>query len=328
MLKSIKFAKIMPRQSIYSAIAAVILLQACTSAPDYKVFSGFAQGGNYRVSVDMGPVRASGKEVGRTIDAILDSIDISLSGYNGNSLVSRFNAGEKIVPDRHFTAIKALSDKYKALTDGAFDVGAAPLYDIWGFGFTTDSLPSDDALERAMLECAKGTRINFNAIAQGYTCDVIRDYLHSIGATDFLVDIGEIYCEGRNPKGSGWTVGIDTPVDGNNSPGAMLSGIWMSDPDGGCGIVTSGNYRKYYVRDGRKYAHTIDPRSGRPVTHSLLSATIVAADAAEADALATACMVMGPEAARDFILANEGIEGYLISADSSWCSPGFNLRKN
>ena len=140
-----------------------------------------------------------------------------------------------------------------------------------------------------------------------------------------LVDIGEIFCEGLNPAGRGWTIGVDNPVDGNDTPGADIRGVWESD-GGACGIVTSGNYRKFYVRDGKKYAHTIDPRTGYPVTHGLLSATVVAPTAAEADALATACMVLGPEAARDLILSRPELEGYLITGDGSWMSDGFAAR--
>ena len=139
-----------------------------------------------------------------------------------------------------------------------------------------------------------------------------------------LVDIGEIYCDGLNPSGRGWTIGVDNPVDGNNSPGKDLKGIWHSDGSG-CGIVTSGNYRKFYIKDGKKYAHTIDPRTGYPVQHNLLSATVVAPTAAEADALATACMVLGAEDARSLIESLDGVEAYLICSDSTWKSDGFNL---
>ena len=144
-----------------------------------------------------------------------------------------------------------------------------------------------------------------------------------------LVDIGEIYCCGLNPSGKPWTIGIDTPVDGNQTPGADMKGLWHSDPDGpGQGVVTSGNYRKFYIRDGVKYAHTIDPRSGRPVQHSLLSATVVAPDATTADAAATWCMVLGKDDAVK-MLASQGLEGCLIyEGDDGMqisATPGFEL---
>ena len=300
------------------------------------------------------------------------------------------------------------------------DVAAGPLFDIWGFGFSTDSLPSGDKVFETLAACGMSrlrpaiapgvpadsrslvsssesfltsspssgpaldrlsslspsgstlgqfpslsssgstfdrlsslsssestldrlsslsspestlnsplgsapALLNFNAVAQGYTCDLVADYLRSIGVSDMLVDIGEIYCAGLNPAGRDWTIGVDRPVDGNETPGADLDGIWLS---GGrsCGIVTSGNYRKFYVRDGRKYAHTIDPRTGYPVEHSLLSATIVASTAAAADAYATYCMVIGFDEARAFIESRPDLEGYLIrDADGTmleWASPG------
>ena len=260
------------------------------------------------------------------VDSLLTDIDFSISGYNHNSLLSRRNAGEDIVPDGHFAALLDISEKYKEMTDGAFDVYSGPLFDIWGFGFTADSLPSPEKIEQALRDSREGKTLNFNAIAQGYSCDVVARYLYSIGVEDMLVDIGEIYCDGLNPSGEGWRIGIDNPVDGNNSPGKDIRAIWSSEGRA-CGIVTSGNYRKFYIKDGRKYAHTIDPRTGYPVQHDLLSATIVAPTAAEADALATACMVMGPGKAREFIESRPDIEGYLITSEGVWASSGFRLEE-
>lgn len=304
-----------------AALAACILASSCTSG-GYRSFQGYAQGGVYTVKYNARGVSASPQEVRDSVEAILTAIDFSVSGYNRNSILSRRNAGEDVAPDRYYAELQELSEHYRSLTGGAFDAAAGPLFDIWGFGFTRDSLPDQAAIDAALALCREGKRLNFNAIAQGYTCDAVASYLHSLGVKDMLVDIGEIYCEGLNPAGEGWKIGIDNPVDGNNSPGADLRGIWQSD-GGAHGVVTSGNYRKFYVRDGRKYSHTIDPRTGYPVTHSLLSATIVAPTATEADALATFCMVIGPEEARAFVLARPDIEACLISADSLWTSPGF-----
>ena len=311
------------KRSILILLTAVLF--SCTDPHGYVAVHGYAQGGTYTVKADLTGVDVPREEIGARIDAILDSIDFSLSGYNKSSLLTRFNAGEEIVPDRFFSEVRALSEKYRAETGGAFDCAAAPLFDIWGFGFTSDSLPDPARVQAALAACKEEKVLNFNAIAQGYTCDVVADYLHSLGVHAMLVDIGEIYCEGLNPSGRGWTIGVDNPVDGNDTPGEDLKGIWQSD-GGACGIVTSGNYRKFYVKDGRKYAHTIDPRTGYPVDHGLLSATVVAPTAAEADALATACMVLGPEAAKELILSRPELEGYLITDAGTWTSPGFNLR--
>ena len=343
------------------------LLASCTGARRYVAVTGYAQGGTYSVKFNSAGIRASRDRVSAAIDSILTLVDTTLSGYNKSSLLSRFNAGETIVPNQLFCDIYAFCRDVWTETGGCVDVAAGPLFDIWGFGFSTDSLPSDDRVREVLASCgmsrlfgdiapgvpvnsrslllpvaspsgfsvslsgssASPALLNFNAVAQGYTCDLVAEYLRSIGVTDMLVDIGEIYCAGRNPAGRDWSIGVDRPVDGNDTPGADLDGIWVSSGRS-CGIVTSGNYRKYYVRDGRKYAHTIDPRTGYPVEHTLLSATIVAPSAAEADALATYCMVLGYEEARAFIESRPDIEGYLIrdldGSMSEWASPGFTLR--
>ena len=318
------FAEMKFSKPYLTFLLAAVLLSGCQRG-GYAVFTGFAQGGTYTVKTDLNGVSVPKEEIAAHIDAILDSIDFSLSGYNKSSLLTRFNAGEEIVPDRFFREVRALSEQYRAQTGGAFDCASAPLFDIWGFGFTSDSLPDPARVQAALLACKEEKVLNFNAIAQGYTCDVVADYLHSIGVHNMLVDIGEIYCEGVNPSGQGWTIGVDNPVDGNDTPGEDIKGIWQSD-GGACGIVTSGNYRKFYVKDGKKYAHTIDPRTGYPVEHGLLSATVVAPTAAEADALATACMVLGPEAAKELILSRPELEGYLITDTGTWTSDGFKLR--
>ena len=314
----------MSRKPVFPLLVCLCLLSACRQG-GYAVFTGYAQGGVYTVKADLTGVRTPQEEIGAAIDSLLTGIDFSLSGYNKNSLLTRFNAGEAVEPDRFFTEVRALSEQYREQTGGAFDAAAAPLFDIWGFGFTADSLPDPERVAAALAACKEEKVLNFNAIAQGYTCDVIAGYLHGLGVHNMLVDIGEIFCEGVNPAGRGWTIGVDNPVDGNDTPGSDIRGIWVSDGRP-CGIVTSGNYRKFYVRDGRKYAHTIDPRTGYPVTHDLLSATVVAPTAAEADALATACMVIGPEAARRLIESRPELEGYLITGTGTWMSDGFRAQ--
>ncbi len=307
-----------------SFLLALFLLASCRQG-GYAVFSGYAQGGVYTVKADLTGVRTPQEQIGETIDSLLTAIDFSLSGYNKNSLLTRYNAGEAVEPDRFFTEVRALSERYRQETGGAFDVSAAPLFDIWGFGFTADSLPDPERITAALAACKEEKVLNFNAIAQGYTCDVVAGYLHSLGVHNMLVDIGEIFCEGVNPSGNGWTIGVDNPIDGNDTPGQDIRDVWTSDGSA-CGIVTSGNYRKFYIRDGRKYAHTIDPRTGYPVTHDLLSATIVAPTAAEADALATACMVLGPDEAQRLIESRPDTEGYLITGSGTWMSEGFRMQ--
>ena len=327
-----------------------MLLAGCTQG-GYEQFGGYAQGGTWGVKANMAGAQVSGPdgkvirnrraahaEVQKNIEAILEEIDTTLSGYNKASQLSRYNAGEEVEPGPMFREMTGIAFKLWEETGGALDCAAGPLFDIWGFGFKTDSLPSDEKVKQTLASCGmkilqEGGRpqMNFNAIAQGYSCDKVAEYLYGIGVKDMLVDIGEIFCDGLNPAGKPWRIGIDRPKDGNNTPGADLDGIWKSD-GGPQGVVTSGNYRKFYIKDGVKYSHTIDPRSGYPVQHSLLSATIVAPTALLADAYATYCMVIGLEASKEFIESRPDLEGCLIYATgpsgmSEWASDGFRLSR-
>ncbi len=336
----------MMRKILVLTALAAFLFCSCSTRDRYVAVTGFAQGGTYSVKFNMSGVSESRERISSAIDSILTLVDTTLSGYNKSSILSRFNAGETVVPNELFCDIYSFCRDIYEETEGCVDVASGPLFDIWGFGFSTDSLPSDDLVKETLAACglsrvensfvpgcsiASGNRValNFNAVAQGYTCDLVASYLHSIGVKDMLVDIGEIYCEGMNPSGQGWSIGVDRPVDGNDTPGADLDGIWTSEGRA-CGIVTSGNYRKFYIRDGQKYAHTIDPRTGYPVQHSLLSATVTAASGAAADAYATYCMVIGFEEAKAFIESREDLEAYLIhdtpDGMEEWASSGFTLR--
>ena len=322
-------------------------------------FTGYAQGGTYTVKLNLDGVTENPEHIRDSVEALLNQIDCSLSGYNKNSILSRFNDGETVVPDSLFLDIYSHAYNIYALTEGLVDVAAGPLFDIWGFGFKNGSLPDDALVAQTLassgmkrlrpdmraVQTAEGElapsallveesgdntlpKLNYNAIAQGYSCDVVARYLYSLGVKDMMVDIGEIFCDGVNPSGQPWTLGIDRPVDGNNDLGADIQGIFRV-PAGPHGVVTSGNYRKFYVKDGRKYAHTINPQTGYPAEHHLLSATIVAPDAMMADAYATYCMVIGLEDAKEFIESNPELEGCLIYDDNgnfaSWTSAGFTL---
>ena len=336
----------------------LLLAFACQPRDRYVVFTGYAQGGTYSVKANMKDVDVRDSEVRDSIDAILRQIDNSLSGYNCNSLLSRFNGGESIVPDTLFIDIYGRAYDLFLLTGGCVDPASAPLFDLWGFGFRSGELPGDGQVAEVLNVCGmsrlkkdirsaicqNGTldsksvlvdedavpaMLNYNAIAQGYSCDQVAKYLYSIGVKDMMVDIGEIFCDGVNPSGRPWTIGIDSPVDGNNQPGTDLQAVF-SVPDGPHGVVTSGNYRKFYIRDGKKYAHTVDPRTGYPVSHTLLSATVVAPDATVADAYATHCMVVGLEEAKAFISSDPQLEACLIYDEGGefrmWTSPGFILK--
>lgn len=337
----------------------VFIAASCDRNGDYVALTGYAQGGVYSVKFNISGIDADVQSIKADIDSILLEIDNSVSGYNKGSILSRFNAGEPVAPDAIFEKMYAYACLFYTMYDGIVDAASGKLFDMWGFGFAEGSMP-----ERADVAAALGTCgmdrlkqlmtfdgvlredgllyprdllldpdseempvLNFNAFAQGYSADIVAGYLHSLGVKDMLVDIGEIFCEGRNPAGKPWSIGVDNPVDGNVTPGADIQAVHHCTPDPQ-GIVTSGNYRKFYVRDGRKYSHTIDPRTGYPVSHNLLSATVVADKSVIADAAATCCMVLGLEEARSF-LERFGYEGYLLYDEGgricSWHSPGFDV---
>ena len=344
------------KKLLFIATLLLFVFASCgVQRDDYVQISGYAQGNSYTVKLNMKGVSVPVETVRDSIDALILQIDTTLSGYNKKSLLSRFNAGEKIPSNQMFLDIYRVGYRLWERSGGALDFGAAALYDAWGFGFRNSTFPTDEEVAQLLARCGMGhlpaelpvvdgyvdpasigyPQLNYNAIAQGYSCDIIAKYLYSLGVKDMLIDIGEIWCDGLNPSGQPWTVGVDTPVEhaeAQEEQDQELSGVWSSEGKP-AGIVTSGNYRKFYIRNGRKYAHTINPRTGYPVEHNLLSATVVSsANAAESDAIATWCRVTGLHSAQVLILGDPNLEGYLIYTDDNgnmkeWASPGFALKK-
>ncbi len=324
-------------------LLGALLFSACHKEP-YFQFQGPAQGDIYRVKYKGASIKPAELQI--KVDSLLTEIDNTLSGYNSHSLLSQFNSGDSIILSPMFFDLYELSYDMWERSEGAFDVACGPLFDLWGFGFKASSDPTEEQIKECLGACGtarlkkpselksligekirstdllrKGEnappQLNFNAIAQGYSCDAVADLLKKYGVKDMLVDIGEIYCCGNGPSGLGWTIAVDNPVDGNNTPGADIKEIWNSEGQA-LGVVTSGNYRKFYIKDGKKYSHTIDPRTGYPVSHSLLSATVTAPNASEADALATFFMVIGKEESIEYLCDHPHIHAFLISEDGVW----------
>ena len=315
-------------RTVILLLTTSLLLCGCDSRQAYVRIEGFAQGGTYHVicSPETG---LEAPALQSRIDSLLLDIDRTLSGYNKGSLLSRINAGEDPCLNDLFIGCFNRSKEIWAESGGAFDPSAAPLFDLWGFGFSNkgtvtqaaiDSIRAFVGMDLLSLEARDdgvhlvktdpSIKLNFNAIAQGFSADAVAVLLDSLGCTNYLVDIGrEIRCKGVNAVGGPWRVGLDRPVDGNFDEGADLQAI-LEVTD--CGIVTSGNYRKFYVEDGQKFAHTIDPATGRPVTHNLLSVTVVAADATTADAYATWLMVVGPVKARELLADRPDLDALLV----------------
>ena len=311
-----------------SLLLLLLLSCGCGRPMHFIRYEGFAQGGTYHVTCAV-PGRVTEAQVRAKVDSVLLEIDRTLSGYNKGSMLSQLNAGGDPCLNDLFIACFTRSKEIWAETGGAFDPSSAPLFDLWGFGFENRGRVTQEAIDSIrqftgmdlvsletrddgvhLVKADPRIRLNFNAIAQGFSCDVVAALLDSLGATDYLVDIGrEIRCKGHNAAGGDWRVGLDSPFDGNEEEGRHLQAI-LEVTD--CGIVTSGNYRKFYIENGQKFAHTIDPLTGRPVTHNLLSATVVADDATAADAYATWLMVVGTERAREFLVREADFEGLLV----------------
>lgn len=318
----------MKRRKLILILGLFALLYACKSTGDIESrIQGFTQGTSYSL-IWYHEKGVNPEEVQYDIEELLKAIDNSLSTYNPESVISKVNRNEDVVLDTMFTDVFNKSFEIWALTGGAFDITAAPLINAWGFGPDATKRFNESIKNRLMelvgmdkIKIADGRVVksdpdmclDVNAIAQGYTVDILCDYLSARGFDSYLVEVGgEVRTRGKKPGDKAWIIGLDKPSDGNYTPGLYRQAdIKLVDK----ALATSGNYRKFFIEDGVKYSHTIDPKTGYPVRHQLLSATVITDDCMTADALATACMVMGLEKAREFILGTGGTEAYLVYSD-------------
>ena len=268
-------------------------------------------------------------DLSKEIKSTLMQVDNSLSPFNKQSIITAINNNSKALPDEMFTHVFTLAQEISGKTDGAFDITVAPLVNAWGFGFKKGIAPDSAAIDSLRQFVGYGTvaltegritkqhpqtMLDCSAIAKGYGCDAVAAMLDAQGVKNYMVEIGgEVVTKGKNGKGGVWTIGISKPTDNpTTSSNELHEIIAISDKS----MATSGNYRNFREENGRKIAHTIDPRTGYPVQHSLLSATVIADDCATADAYATAFMVMGTEKAISF--CNEhNIDGYFIYSDDN-----------
>ena len=266
-----------------------------------------------------------------TIMTCLSGVDGSLSMFNPQSTISRINRGETDSLCAYLAEILPMAHSVSEATDGAFDITVAPLVNAWGFGFKSGQLPTDaqvDSLrtlvgykginfaEGRIYKANPGTVIDLSAIAKGFGTDQVANLLLEHGVKNFMVEIGgEIVTRGNNPKGKAWHIGINRPVeDSTGTNNEIQEVIEVHDR----AMATSGNYRNFYItEDGRKVSHTIDPSTGRPVQHNLLSSTVLAPTCAIADAFATSFMVMGMEKAKEVVEAHPELQVYFVYTDST-----------
>ena len=323
------------------------------NADAWVVQEGSTQGTTFRFVWDGSGMDAVSES---QLDSILTAVDASVNLWNPQSDLVRINAWpadsgsfEFVDSTQILTLLWLRSEEIWAATDGAFDPTVQPLVELWGFGFSrADSVTAEEVEQtlqsvgfssdnltlteregedgKAVVAIAKrkpGIALDFNAIAQGYTVDLVADFLQSRGAKNGMVEIGgEVRCWGKNAKGESWHIASDAPL-AETGTGRVFDAITLVDD---AAICTSGSYRKFREVAGKRLSHAIDPLTGYPVEHNLISATLRAHTAATADALATACLVMGPEIAKVFIEQyksehpEEKIDAYFLMAepDGSW----------
>lgn len=298
---------------------------ACRQAvPSYTQLEGKAQGTTFHITYN----DASERNFSSPVDSIFRLIDKSMSLWDSTSILSRINRNEPgVIADEHLIKVYQRSQEVSGLTGGAFDITVGPLVKAWGFSYKK-GLPAPDSnqvdsllqlvgfqkikLENGIFTKAQpDMQIDVNAIAQGYTVDLICDFLEKQGIRDYLVEVGgELRCAGKNERGAPWTIGIDKPLDHPEQERPLQTTIPLSQQ----ALATSGSYRKFVVREGKKYSHAIDPATGYPITHNLLSVSVLAADCTTADAFATAFLVMGTERAMALAKA-QNMEIYCIYED-------------
>ena len=311
----------------FAIIAAVLLLLLPnTPKKQYYHHQGHIFGTYYNIRYE------GTEDLHHAIQQRLQAFDYSLSMFNPNSVISHINRNDSIQTDSLFEAMYHEAHAISQLSGGAFDITVAPLVNAWGFGIKSqeprtksqdinlDSIKAFVGYEHIRLNShhleKDDSRITLDAsaIAKGYACDVVADLLRKNGCQNLLVDIGgEVVLQGVNDKGSAWRVGITRPTIDATGAEKELQEVIASN---NLCMATSGNYLQYYFVNGERRSHTIDPRSGYPVQHSLLSATVVARSCMRADALATACMVLGDKEAITMIEATEDAACYLLVADS------------
>lgn len=270
----------------------------------------------------------------------LQAVDQSLSMFNPNSTISQINSGKSNETDSLLRTIFHIAREVSQATDGAFDITVAPLVNAWGFGFKHGALPDSlqvDSLRQLIgwnqisLKDNKFFRedprmiIDLSAVAKGFGSDCVAQMFRKHGINNFMIEIGgEVVTSGVSPKAKAWRIGVNKPQEDSTSTSNELQTILQMN---NCAMATSGNYRNFYIDNGRKIAHTIDPKTGYPVQHSILSSTVIAPTCAIADAYATAFMVLGLEKSLQVLDKHPELMAYFIHTDKEgnyqvWKSPG------
>ncbi len=315
----------MYKKIILAAGLWILMFTACTKQKQYFEESGSVFHTIYHIKYE-------GSEIlTEKIDAEFQKFNLSLNPFNPNSIISKVNRNEAVEADDWFIEVFNKAKEVSDHSEGIFDITCAPLVNLWGFVFSKmdsvtpqmiDSIKQFVGYQKVRLDGRKVVKddsrilLNCSAIAKGYASDIIARLLEREGIENYMVEIGgEVTMKGVNQNGKCWRIGINKPEDDSTGIKNDIEEVVQLCKKGG--VATSGNYRNYYVKDGKKYAHTIDPRTGYPSEQSILSATIVAEDCITADAYATAFMAMGLEKAREAAKNIPGIEYYVIYSDEN-----------
>lgn len=321
-------------------VGTILIIRSQQNTP-YRKCSGLIFGTTYTVTYQYAD------DLQPELEARMHQVDSALSMFNKSSVITRVNSGDGIIPPGTtgdmFLDVYKLGMQISEDTGGAFDMTVAPLVNAWGFGFKQGSMPTPQQVDslrqfvgfrkvslqqkggrRAIVKQDPRSMLDCSAIAKGYGVDAVARLLHQRGVQNYLVEIGgEVVTSGISEKRLPWKVGVTKPTDDSlpAAAGELQTVLNITD----CAMATSGNYRNFYYKGGRKYAHTIDPTTGRPVQHNILSATVISKQCAVADAYATAFMVMGFDGARQVLSSHPELMAYLIYDNDGqyqvWYSP-------
>ena len=305
---------------VFWLIIGLAFFASCGKQPQKIVIEGLAQGSYYAITY----FDEANRNFQREIDSIFHAVDLSVNLWVDSSIISKVNQNEEVTLDSIFIDNFRIAQEAARLSDGYFDPTISPIVAAWGFSYkNSDSITPQliDSLKQLVdyrkirIENGKvikeisDMKLDFNAIAQGYTSDLIAAFLESHGIKNYLVDTGgEIMAKGEKPNGKPWIVGIEKPAENSDSERVVQTRITLRDK----GLVTSGSTRKYVERNGKRYSHCIDPKTGYPVEHNVLSVTVLAENSVWADAFASICMVMGMEHSLPLIESMDGVEAYYI----------------
>lgn len=304
--------------------AFIFMLFASCHRQQKMNYSGVTQGSYFSITY----FDENGRNFENEIDSIFEAVDNSVSLWNENSIIRKVNRNEDVVVDQIFKDNFEWSRRASELSGGAFDATIGPLVSAWGFHYkkelemtpeTVDSIRQlvdyrkIEIIDDKVVKANPNMTLDFNAVAQGYTADLVGKLLETNGIYNYLVDVGgEIMAHGAKPNGEEWVIGIEKPAENFDSERSVQIKINLKDR----GIVTSGNYRKYIEKDGVRYSHSINPKTGYPVPQDLLSATIIAENATWADCLASICMLVGREKAVELLEKEKNAEAYFIYVEN------------